>query len=250
VGNAISKKLRDFLDASVDLEEYEYPIWWNRVNVFLKHVLGSTVRQEFQSLGNLGKQSSFYNCVGSEIGYLEALLANLEVESSASGASREQSNTDDKSGFFVDNRKVFVVHGHDVAAKESIARFLEKIGLTPVILHEQPNLGLTVIEKFEQFSNVAFAIVLLTDDDEGYPKNSEGKKQRRARQNVVLELGYFIGKLGRDRVCALYIDGVEIPSDYHGVLYLGLDKSGAWRTKLAQELVEAGMKIDIEGLLQ
>ena len=144
--------------------------------------------------------------------------------------------------------KVFIVHGHDDAAKEGVARFVEKIGLTPVILHEQANSGRTVIEKFEVFSgDVAFAIVLLTPDDTGSEKG--GSAQPRARQNVIMELGYFMGRLGRTRVCALYKGDVELPSDYQGILYVPMDPAGAWKTRIAQELVHSKITIDLEGLL-
>lgn len=99
------------------------------------------------------------------------------------------------------SKKVFVVHGHDEGAREAVARFLERIGFEAVILHEKANEGRTVIEKVEAHSDVGFAVVLLTPDDEGCVKG--GKLQPRARQNVLLELGYFIGKLTRKRVCTL-----------------------------------------------
>jgi len=147
-------------------------------------------------------------------------------------------------------REVFVVHGHDGEAKESVARFLEKLGLDVIILHEQPNQGRTIIEKFEISSkNVAFAVVLLTPDDLGYGVDKPEKLEPRARQNVILELGYFLGRLGRTRVCALYKGGVELPSDFQGVVYIELDPAGAWRTKLAQELLGAKITIKLEGLL-
>jgi predicted nucleotide-binding protein len=144
----------------------------------------------------------------------------------------------------LDSRDVFLVHGHDEAAKEAVARFLEKLDLHPIILHEKPNMGRTVIEKFEAHSDVGFAVVLLTPDDEGGPALS-GRQLKRARQNVILELGYFIGKLGRARVCALYKEGVEIPSDIHGVLYVPYDASNGWRLKLANEIKAAGVKVDM-----
>jgi predicted nucleotide-binding protein len=147
-------------------------------------------------------------------------------------------------------KKVFVVHGHDNEAKESVARFIERLRLSPIILHEQPNSGRTVIEKFEVFSDVGFAVVLLTPDDIGTSAAEPKNLKPRARQNVILELGYFMGKLSRFRVCALYKPGVEIPSDYQGVLYIELDPAGAWKQKLAQELVEANFSIDLDGLLR
>jgi predicted nucleotide-binding protein len=149
-----------------------------------------------------------------------------------------------------DAKRVFLVHGHDEAARESVARFLEQVGLEVVILHEQPNGGKTVIEKFEQHSAVGFAVVLLTPDDIGASALEAATPRPRARQNVILELGYFAGKLGRSRVCGLFRPGLEVPSDFAGVLLTELDAQGGWKTKLAQELVSASMKIDIQGLLR
>lgn len=139
---------------------------------------------------------------------------------------------------------VFVVHGHNSGIKESVARFLEKLDLEPIILHEKPNAGRTIIEKFSDYSNVHFAVVLLTGDDEGKSKGTDDPLQRRARQNVVLELGYFLGKLGRSRVCALYENGVDIPSDYQGVLFVLLDPHEKWRFDLVRELKAAGFPVD------
>ncbi len=139
-------------------------------------------------------------------------------------------------------RKVFIVHGHEGEPREAVAGFLRKIHFTPVILGEQTNQGRTIVEKFEDHSDVDFAIVLLTPDDVGGPKG--GDQQPRARQNVILELGYFIGKLGRKNVCAIKIGDLEIPSDFIGVVWTPFDPHGAWRTALAKELRDAGHEID------
>lgn len=145
--------------------------------------------------------------------------------------------------------KVFVVHGHDNAAKESVARLIGQLELEPIILHEKPNKGRTIIEKFVDYTDVGFAVVILTGDDRGGEKSeSVDSYQDRARQNVILELGFFLGKLGRDRVCALYQDGVEIPSDYDGVLFVPLDGAGAWRYQLAKEMKAAGLDVDLNKL--
>ncbi|MBC2382236.1 nucleotide-binding protein [Pseudomonas sp. WS 5106] len=138
------------------------------------------------------------------------------------------------------SRRVFVVHGHDDGSREMVARFLEKVGFEAVILHEQANQGRTVIEKVEAHGDVGFAVVLLTPDDEGCVKG--GTPEPRARQNVILELGYFIGRLGRGKVCALKKGALEIPSDYAGVVYESLD--GNWKHALGRELQEAGHEID------
>jgi predicted nucleotide-binding protein len=144
------------------------------------------------------------------------------------------------------NSDVFVVHGRDNAAKDGVARFLEKLQLNAIILHEQPNKGRTIIEKFVDSSDVGFAIVLLTPDDRGGLASERYDSQKpRARQNVLLELGFFLGKLGRSRVCALYSQGVEIPSDYDGVAFVPLGDSPAWQFAIAKELRSAGFKIDM-----
>lgn len=142
------------------------------------------------------------------------------------------------------------MHGHDNEAKEGTARFLERLGLQPIVLHEQPNSGRTIIEKFETYSgDIAFAVVLLTPDDFGGVADTPQQSRPRARQNVIMELGYFMGRLGRHRVCALHKGGVQLPSDYQGVLYIELDPAGAWKAKLAQEFVQAKLPIELSGLL-
>lgn len=142
-----------------------------------------------------------------------------------------------------------MVHGHDGEAKVAVARFLSKLlGREPVILHEQADRGRTIIEKFESHAERAgSAVVLLTGDDEGGTVGQP--QQRRARQNVVLELGYFLAQLGRERVIILYEQGVELPSDIHGILYVLLDSRGAWRNAVARELQAAGLDVDLTALL-
>ena len=141
------------------------------------------------------------------------------------------------------SRKVFIVHGHDEAARVSVARFLEIIGFEAIILHEQANRGRTIIEKFEAHGDVGFAVVLLTPDDRGGGAD-QTELQQRARQNVILEWGYFIGRLGRSHVCAIKKGDIELPSDILGVVWEPFDERGAWKQKLAKELEEAGFEID------
>lgn len=144
--------------------------------------------------------------------------------------------------------KVFIVHGHNNEVKVNVARTIEKLGLEAIILHEQANSGKTIIEKFEEYADVAFSIVLLTDDDLGKSKKDDNLNNR-ARQNVILELGYFIGKLSRNRVCPLYAPGVELPSDLLGLLYIELDTEESWKFKLAKELKASGLDIDVNKIL-
>lgn len=154
-----------------------------------------------------------------------------------------------KNDSVIDYNKVFIVHGHDEQIKESVARFIEKLGLEAIILHEQPNGGKTIIEKFEKYSDVSFAIVLLTPDDFGGSKLKPKIINDRARQNVIFELGFFIGKYGRHRVCALLKDKIEYPSDYSGVIYISVDSSSAWKLQLAKEMKQAGLEIDLNKVM-
>ena len=140
------------------------------------------------------------------------------------------------------NRKVFVVHGREEGPREAVPRFLERLGFEPIILHEQANQGRTVIEKVEDHSDVGFAVIILTPDDMGNLKGEE--PQPRARQNLLLELGYFIGKLTRKRVCTLKVGELEIPSDWRGVVDKPYVAGGGWRQTLARELEAAEYEID------
>lgn len=147
------------------------------------------------------------------------------------------------------NRKVFIVHGHDELLKETVARYLSRFGLVPIILHEQPNQGRTIIEKLEANIQVDYAVVLLTPDDVGYLANDPSRQKNRARQNVVLELGLFLGAIGRSRVCALYKGDLELPSDFQGVVYVHVDEGGSWKLSLAREIKQSGMEIDLNKAL-
>ena len=146
-------------------------------------------------------------------------------------------------------KQVFVVHGRDEGTKNIVARFLETLNLEPVILQDQPNEGRTIIEKFEEYAQVGFAVILCTPDDVGTLATEKERLNLRPRQNVVLEWGFFLGRIGRERVCALVKGNVEIPSDYAGVVYIDLDDSGGWKMKLARELSKAGLSVDLNRLL-
>ncbi len=144
----------------------------------------------------------------------------------------------------LNNQQVFIVHGHDEIAKLDMAKFIKKLGLEPVILHEQASSGKTIIEKIEAYSDVGFAVVLYTPCDIGSKKSEEPILKSRARQNVVFEHGYLIGKLGRPRVTALVKGKVEAPNDISGVVYINLDEKGDWKTELIKEMNNAGYNID------
>lgn len=145
----------------------------------------------------------------------------------------------------IDLSKVFIVHGHDDALKSEVSRFLEKLNIIPIILHEQANQGKTIIEKIEANTNVGFGIVLYTPCDIG--GKDKDNLQNRARQNVVFEHGYLIGKLKRDSVVALVKNEVETPGDISGVLYISYGSN--WQFDIAKELKSVGYHIDLNKLL-
>ena len=147
---------------------------------------------------------------------------------------------------------IFIVHGHDSLMREQVENYIkDELGLNPIILFQQPNMGRTIIEKFERYSNVGAAVILISHDDIGYSKERGPEETRpRARQNVIFELGYFIAKLGRQNVIVLHqlnneeLGDLELPSDIHGVLYIHFDEEGSWKENLVQELRENGFEID------
>jgi predicted nucleotide-binding protein len=180
-----------------------------------------------------------------------SFLEDEVTEETINKKSANQLETYSKRKDPIHNTKVFLVHGHNESIREITARFIEKLGLKVIVLHEQPNKGRTIIEKFVDYSDVGFAIILLTGDDKGGESNKSHEAYKpRARQNVILELGFFLGKLGRNKVCALYQEGVEIPSDYSGVLFIKHDKSDGWKMKLAREIKEAGLPIDMNKIFE
>lgn len=144
--------------------------------------------------------------------------------------------------------KVFIVHGHDEGSRAEIELFLREQGLEPIVLHRQADHGLTLIEKVEKYSDVRFAIVLLTPDDtvigSGPSVNKIRSEEPRARQNVIFEWGFFVGKLGRGRVCCLVKRGVLLPSDVHGIVYKPFDLHiNEVKYALRQELAAAGLSL-------
>lgn len=148
-----------------------------------------------------------------------------------------------------DLTKVFIVHGHDELTKTKVARFIEQLGYEAIILHEQASGGKTIIEKIEACTNVGFAIVLYTPDDVGSNKHdmaSSGGLQSRARQNVIFEHGYLIGKLGRDKVIPLVTGNIEMPSDVSGIVYVA---DTNWQIDIAKEMKQAGYSVDFNKLV-
>jgi len=146
-------------------------------------------------------------------------------------------------------RQVFVIHGTDEALRLKVVSFLKDQGIEPVVLQDRPDGGLTpIVEEIERYAGVDYAVALLTADDLGKKRGEKGVYQPRARQNVILEIGYFWGRLGREGVTTLYESGVELPSDLRGVRYIEVDAAGFWIVKLAQQLAQVGFEIDLNRL--
>lgn len=162
---------------------------------------------------------------------------------------KSEALTPNKPKTSMDKSKVFIVHGHDNAAKSDAARFVENLGFKAIILHEQASSGKTIIEKIEANSNVGFAIVLYTPCDLGASKAEKDQLRSRARQNVVFEHGYLIGKIGRENVCALVKGDIEKPTDISGVVYIPMDEGDGWKLAIAKEMRDCGYKVDVNKIL-
>lgn len=180
--------------------------------------------------------------------YKNNCIVFFDIEGSVLTLKGKEKLTEYLSKEKVMNNEIFIVHGHDGALKTEVARTIEKVGLNVTILHEKPSSGLTIIQKLEKYAATAgYAVILMTPDDRGKEKN-DSKYRDRARQNVVLELGYFIGKLGVDKVCAIHTKDIELPSDINGVIYIPYDSNGGWKIELMKELENAGCSINWKNL--
>jgi predicted nucleotide-binding protein len=247
--------------ANRPLAESAVQVWASTTADYIKQTFGSESGHltTFWGAGRIRMEDASYEEYYEEedaqelkrrIQVLDSLIDQIDTELQFSksrvdaGVRRERATESIKC-------KIFLVHGHDNAALHEVARFLEKLHQDVIVLRELPNQGRTIIEKFENYADVGFAVVLLTPDDAGAAGIvlSPDELRPRARQNVIFELGYFIGRLGRKNVCALYEEGVEIPSDYDGVLYTKFDAGGAWRFELARELKAVGIPVDVNLIL-
>ena len=254
------ERLRKVVDKVPELKELprfspEFKKWHRDARVVIANTFGSESSHvvDFDKIDyylhfwisgmpDSASQEAYEGGLESARAILESMIDEInEYWEDDSGASQ---SSDNRRSEQITTKEVFVVHGRDEGVREKVARFLDKLALNPVVLHEQPNEGRTIIEKFEDYAHVGFAVVLLTPDDEGGLRDGKGDFKSRARQNVIFEFGYFVGKLGRERVCALVKGDVERPSDYDGVLYIPLDDLGGWEKRLIQELKSAGYDID------
>ena len=191
----------------------------------------------------------FRERVAEKVRRLESIRERIPLfeESPQAQAARGASVQNSRQGAAIES--IFIVHGHADALKLAVHGFLREVtDVEPLILHDQPSRGRTVLEKFEAVGSTAgFAVILLTKDDVGGLSSSDLKP--RARQNVVWEFGFFAGALGRSHVAVLYEDGVELPSDLHGLVYIPVDGGGGWKLLLAREPKAVGIAIDADRLI-
>jgi hypothetical protein len=221
----------------------EFEQWVNEIKLFSRRYLQS--HPLYQDLDTACFKKSHREIMG--------VLQAIETDEEFSGNFAEVVLGDDiqesDSRLIMNNNgnRIFIVHGHDDEAKEKTARFIREIGCEPIILHEQPSGGKTVIEKIESNSDVSYAIILYTPCDEG-KAIEDIEFRKRARQNVVFEHGYLIGKLGRDKVCALQKSDVETPGDISGVVYITMDDKGAWRYEVIDEMKALGYEVSKDSI--
>lgn len=232
----------------------DFQLWVDEVaTLFSQHFPESGMAAEWIGLpySNIVCGGRWMKDEGAWIPFRKAVTDRIDWIGKVQKAEETRKATDAKpSDAPITSRKIFVVHGRDQTYRDTTARLLEKLRLEPIILHEQPNKGRTIIEKFTDYAGVGFAVTLLTGDDRGGLSEADPSDYRlRARQNVILELGYFLGRLGRDRVCALYQGEIEIPSDYDGVVWIALDDGGGWKYKLAKEIQAAGIAVDLNDVV-
>ncbi len=246
----LTKEIDVMLPSRIDPSSEEFTSWQTKVERLLDRIYGSDSK-EAKKFRNTLFWSPVY------IGSMDADQMNIDACHNALESTRaifkvyieeleenlqdsEQPAEFEEEEMVHDFDKVFIVHGHDGELKQKVARLLEKQGIEAVILSEQPNQGMTIIEKIEAYSEgVDAAICLFTPDDE----MKDGTK--RARENVVLETGYFIGKIGREKTIVIVADGVMNLSDLKGIVYVS-DKN--WELDVLKELREIGYSVDFNKL--
>lgn len=207
------------------------------INFVFDNPAATTADNSLFSSFVVGKANSGALAGGAESAVETGFLGGVDNELPSSRTSEK--NTHGRPG-----NQVFVVHGRNDSARDKVVACLTDVGLDAIVLHEQPNMGRHLLRKFiDEAELVTFAVIVMTNDDTGSLKGTE-QYAPRARQNVILELGYFLSHLGQERVCALKTPGLETPSDFDGIAYISMDEDGCWEDYLKRELRAAGMPLD------
>lgn len=239
--NDVFKKIRAVGDVCIENDD---------IHPELKKLIDIRKQYDFKtfafSLRRLSSLSAGRNANPQIRKYLNSIKSvYIELSNKENASIKIQS---EKKNLVQQSNKVFIVHGHDDLTKLETARFIANAGLEAIILHEQPSASKTIIEKIESYGDVGFAVILYTPCDVGSKNTEPPELKNRARQNVVFEHGYFIGRLGRDRVSALVKGAMETPNDISGVVYIDIDSKGAWKMELFKELENAGYKVNTKAL--
>lgn len=224
----------EFLQQVFDIPDNEYMDSYNHAGYTFMGQKGVVQGNDVLTQQNLVK----YKLEDLNSLFVKADLIKSEIIASPSSIENKSPKSKDE---------VFIVHGHDDIAKLETARFIELLGFKPIILHEKPNSGKTIIEKIEKYSDVGFGIVLYTPCDVGAVKSDSNNLNQRARQNVVFEHGYLIGRIGRENVSALVKGKIETPNDISGVVYISMEND--WKLELAKELRNSGYKVDMNKVI-
>lgn len=234
------QEAKEFEKKNITASNPDFIAWNNSLIRFLEQTYGknSTTTKNFV---NRTYSLSVFAIGTPEKSFIEAFKRDMTITTKELEKLLEETLEEDydkvENKHNVSRKKVFIVHGRDDAKKYEISGFLYEQGLEPIILHEQVNNGQTIIEKIEKNSDVDCAIILLTPDDEGRLRDSNSSLKTRARQNVIFEAGFFMGKLGRNRT--IMLSGVEEKmSDIDGIVYIDINN---YKSALLKELKELGL---------
>jgi predicted nucleotide-binding protein with TIR-like domain len=233
----------------VDALERRARQWTDSNRTWLDKALGGEVAAEYRtasthhhgfsaSIDPVRTLISLRNAVESEISQLRSIRDRLGMWASEPDIVPSSHSSE------ASDAPIFIVHGRDTKSAESVAHTVgTATGRRTIILRDQPNMGRTLMEKFEQHAiEASYAIIVLTADDKGSLVDEIGTRPR-GRQNVIFEMGYFYGLIGREHVSVLLQSGIEKPSDMDGIVYITYDDNGAWKTGLFRELQSAGINI-------
>lgn len=257
--NKIEKLISDaktLKQSNANTNAPEFKAWQNETSCFLEKKFGQNSRElkafeeiDFYSLYGCVYPGTFEENPAKVKEYFQKGLdtAILYLKSYQPDIPSTEKEKNSPTQSVTNTKSIFIVHGRNDSVKAQVSNLLLKLGLKPIILHEQTNHGKTIIEKFEANANVSAAIALFTDDDLGKYKDDENLEFR-ARQNVIFEAGYFIGKLGRNKTIILNSPNIKIPSDLQGYVYIELDDKERWHLDLARELRGMGFDIDLNTL--
>ena len=253
-GRDISQEERQYNKQEIEVFKKEYYRWSDFNSELLKQAFDfpdNEYQQEYDNtgitilMGNEDVMEDYHKKINRKIAVLERLEDKLPLLPKAETENIEQTLPPS----IETSKNVFIVHGHDSNTRNETELLVKQLGYEPIVLFKQPNNGDTIIEKlFREANDVAFAIVLYTKCDEGKAVEDADLKPR-ARQNVVFEHGLMCGLLGRKRVVALVEEGVEIPGDLSGIVYIPLDSAKRWQLDIAREMKASGLNVDLNNLM-